>query len=199
MQQPACPNIAAVLARIPSGLFVLTSCHDDTRTGVLVEWVQQCSTEPPMVVVALRKGHPIEPLIRDSRFFGLCQLELADTLLRRKFEGVPDHGEDLFISLGTTTGPFGSPVLTRARAWLECELTRHFDLECDFEVYVGLVRAGEVHIDEREAESTSPEPAVSEPAGAADISAKGRKNGASPDAGAERSAASRLRSRRHSA
>lgn len=128
------------LSLIPSGDFVLTAAHDGCRSGALVHWVQRCADAPPMVVVALRKGHPIEPLIRDSRAFCLNLLADEDVLLRRKFEGSHTHGDDPFISLSATCAPSGSPVLLRARAYIDCEMMRHLDIESEFEVYIGLVR-----------------------------------------------------------
>lgn len=214
MQEPAPNSIASALAEIPSGLFVLTARHDESRTGVLVNWVQQCSHDPPMVIVVLRKGHPVEPLIRDSRVFALCQLDASDLLLRRKFDGIPDHGEDLFMSVPTTTGPLGSPVLERARAWVECELSRHVDLECDYEVYVGLVRAGGRMACSQATAPTTPapkaspalpaSPAATPPAKRADqdgrVAAKRRTTSAESVEKASRDASQRLRSRRrHSA
>ncbi len=131
---------ADVLTQIPNGLFVLTASHDDCRSGSLVRWVQQCAEAPPMVVVSMRKGQSIEPLIRDSRAFALCQLDPSEIFLRRKFEVPHNHGEDPFVSLPTTCAPSGSPVLLRARAFIDCELMRHLDIESDYELYIGLVR-----------------------------------------------------------
>ncbi|MFO0874851.1 MAG: flavin reductase [Phycisphaerales bacterium] len=129
-----------VLARIPNGAFVLTAAHEECRSGSLVRWVQQCADEPAMVVVAMRKGQPIEPLIRDSRAFCLNQLDSEEIFLRKKFEAAHPHGEDPFISLAVTTAPSGSPVLLRAAHYIDCELMRHLDIESDFEVYIGLVK-----------------------------------------------------------
>ena len=54
------------LRSIPNATYVLTCCHDQFRDGIITKWVQQCSTEPPMVVVAISKGRPIEPMLRDA-------------------------------------------------------------------------------------------------------------------------------------
>lgn len=131
---------ATPLSQIPSGFFVLTAAHEDCRSGSLVRWVQQCAEEPPMVVVAMHKGHPIEPLIRDSRAFCLNQLDSDEIFLRKKFESTHRNGEDPFISLTATAAPSGSPVLLRASSFIDCELMRHLDIESEYEVYIGLVR-----------------------------------------------------------
>ncbi len=74
-----------VVSQIPSGLFILTTACDGLRQGVLAMWVQRCAIEPPMVMVAIPKGQPVEPLILDSRGFALCQISVNDRFLLRKF------------------------------------------------------------------------------------------------------------------
>lgn len=135
-------DLSHVLGSIPRGQFVLTAAFDGARSGVLVEWVQQCAVEPPMVMTAIATGLPVIPLIRDSRSFALCQIAAQDRLLGRKFARVPEHGEDPFVALATSIAPSGSPIVQRALAWIDCELIRHVDLEADHGLYVGLVRAG---------------------------------------------------------
>ena len=142
------------MALIPAGTFVLTSSYAETRGGVIVRWVQAVSATPPLVVVAIEKGQPLSPVIRDSRRFGLCQLAPEDRVLRRLFE--PESSEsgrssnsridpvDPFLGLPTKTTANGVPILLKSLAWLECELTRHLDVEGNCELYIGLVHAGGV-------------------------------------------------------
>jgi flavin reductase (DIM6/NTAB) family NADH-FMN oxidoreductase RutF len=135
-------HLAQAIKRIPSGLFLLTAAYDGARSAVLVEWVQRCATSPPLVMAAVSTGLPVVPLIRDSRGFALCQLSEDDRFLARKFDNAPDHGDDPFDALPTISAPSGAPIVQRALAWLDCEVTRHIDLETDHGLYVGLVRAG---------------------------------------------------------
>ena len=135
-------ELPRALGQIPSGLFLLTSGYDGNRSGVLVNWVQQCATKPPMVIVAMAKGLPVEPLIRDSRAFALCQIAEDDRLLLRKFAQTPNTGEDPFVSIPTIEAPSGSPIVKRAVAYLDCKLIRHIDLETDHAIYVGQVHQG---------------------------------------------------------
>ena len=37
--------------------------------------------------------------------------------------------------------PSGSPLIDRALSFMDCEVTRHLELESDHRVYVGLVRS----------------------------------------------------------
>jgi flavin reductase (DIM6/NTAB) family NADH-FMN oxidoreductase RutF len=142
-----CKNMEHAFAQIPSGLFVLTSRYESTAAGVIVQWVQRCSLEPPMVMVGMQKGHMVEPLIRDSKAFGLCQLAAGDRFLQRKFATmkVSDDGqivEDQFMGVVTRCAVTGSPIIDRAISYLDCELARNVELECEYRLFVGHVLGG---------------------------------------------------------
>lgn len=167
-KQPAAPSsaattaattaasIAAAVDLIPTGAFVLTAAYGESRGGVIVRWVQRVSSSPHLVVVAIEKGQPLSPVIRDSRRFGLCQLGPEDRVLHRIFEAeradLPRHAQtsrmdmvDPFLGLPTRTTAAGVPILAKCQSWLECELTRHLDVEGNCELYIGLVHDGGVH------------------------------------------------------
>lgn len=135
---------ADALALIPAGSFILTAAYGESRGGVLARWVQQVSSGPPMVVVAIEKGQPLSPVIRDSRRFALCQLGHEDRVLRRMFEVERRDPLDPFLGLPTKLSPGGAPILLKAMSWLDCELTRHLDVEGNCELYIGLVHSGAV-------------------------------------------------------
>ncbi len=132
-------TVDGVISRIPSGLFILTTAHDGMRRGVLARWVQRCSIDPPMVMVAIPKGQPVEPLILDSRSFAMCQINGNDRLLVRKFSEAAERGEDPFVAISSRNAPSGSPLIDRATSYLDCEVIRHIELESDHRVYVGQV------------------------------------------------------------
>jgi len=121
--------------------FVMTSGYENDRAGTLVHWVSRAADEPPLVSVAVPKGHAIEPLIRDSRAFALCVIDPEDRRLRGAFAHAcaPDERSDPFDSLEVRALTTGSPVLARSPLVLDCEVVRHFDLEADHEFYVGQV------------------------------------------------------------
>jgi flavin reductase (DIM6/NTAB) family NADH-FMN oxidoreductase RutF len=155
-------NASEVMASIPHGAFILTAAHDGKRHGTLVRWLQPCSVEPPMVVFAMPKGQVVEPLIRDSRRFALCQVREGDRFLLRKFEpdtgedrsaesdrnapraGIIDHIEDPFVCLPMRLSPGGAPVIERALCYLDCEVTRQIETDGDHRIYVGLVTYAEI-------------------------------------------------------
>lgn len=134
-------RIASVLERVPWATWVMSSAHDDHRSGMIVRWVQRCADEPMLVSVSVKKCHSLEPLIRDSRAFALNLIDETDRYVLKKFDGfyAPDESGDLFDALETERWTTGSPILARARAGLDCRVVRHLDLEADCELYIGQV------------------------------------------------------------
>lgn len=137
--------IDQALALLGSGMYIMTAAHEDQRHGMRVLSVQQCSLEPRLIAVAAMKGHPIEPIIRDSHSFAVCKVDESQKLVLRKFSTEPGpEDEDPFDSFVVEKMRTGSPVLSRCLAILDCEVVRHFDLEADHEIFVGLVVAARV-------------------------------------------------------
>lgn len=137
---PNLPSVAEVLAAIPRSRFLLTSAFGDLRRGLVVEWVQQCGRQPPVVMVALPKGQPISPVIRDSRRFAISSIRPGDLLLEKLFAPGAAGDGDPFLGLPLESSSLGLPLLARVEGSLECEMIRHLDIESDCELYVGLVR-----------------------------------------------------------
>lgn len=154
-----------VLAKLRNGLFVLTARFEGKRAGVIVRSVQPAADQPPLVCVAVRKGHWIEPVIRDSHAFAVCKVAAGDGLMLRKFaETSRPRDGDPFDCVQTTRLVTGSPILSRAPLALDCEVVRHFDLEADHELYIGLVVA--CHLGARpelEGAELKPDQAVADP------------------------------------
>lgn len=147
--EPVPPSSLEAIALIPGGLFVMTSQFEDSRTGVLARSVQPAADEPLLVSVSVRRGHAIEPLIRDSHAFAICRVDPEDKLVRRLFDhdnaDEPEGQHDPFHALPCEALRTGSPILRRSIMALDCEVVRHFDLEADCELYVGQVVAAKIY------------------------------------------------------
>ncbi|MGD9789558.1 MAG: flavin reductase family protein [Phycisphaerales bacterium] len=131
----------AALDLLPSTLAVLCAGNDQRRTGLIVESALWIPTEPPTVAVALRAGHRIEPLIRDTRAFALCPIHAGDRLLLKRFGAGARESADPFDCFRVERLATGSPCLTRAQGAIDCELIRHIDLDMGMTMYVGRVLA----------------------------------------------------------
>ena len=138
-------NILDALGQLPTGVFGITSAFDGQRNGCLVRSVQACADEPLLVSVAVRKGHAVETLIRDSRNFAICRFDPSDKLCIRALKASGDHepefGHDPFATIAVMALVTGSPIPRRSLMALDCEVVRHFDLEADHELYIGEIKA----------------------------------------------------------
>lgn len=133
--------VEQVLARVPAGLFLMTAGHEGRTRGVLVNWVQQVSADPPIILIALSKGHDIVPIIQESHSFAVHQVAHDDKLILRKF-ATDTRDDDPLQGMEVLRRTTGSPILARTQAYLDCQLLRHLDIEGDHNLYIGLVRDG---------------------------------------------------------
>ncbi len=133
--------VGEAIGKIVSGVSILTAGEGDAGTGVLVSWVQQVSFDPPMVMVAVKKGRPIEKLIEASGKFAVSVLAEDDNDLMRHFSRGYEPGQDAFDGVATTVRATGTPVLGDALAFMDCELSTTCQAG-DHNLYIGQVVDG---------------------------------------------------------
>ena len=139
--------LSETLGLLPSGTYLMTAAYEGQRAGMVVSSVQRCCDDPALICVAARKGHAIDPLIRDSRGFAVGIVPEGDKMIPRKFRF--DHtavspviepvADDPFEAIPTSTMITGSPLLARCPVWFDCEISRRIDLEANYELFVGRV------------------------------------------------------------
>ncbi len=144
MNERTVQDARRAIGLIPCGMWVMTSAFEGRRAGVIVKSVSPCADEPMLLAVAAWKGHGIEPIIRDSHHFAVSLIEPEDRLLVRKFSGHLADQPEQFDTIATERLISGSPLLTRSRLGFDCEVIRHFDMEADHELYIGLVLGARV-------------------------------------------------------
>ena len=62
-------DVAKSLARIGTGLYVVTASNQDFRSAMVASWVSQASFEPLGLTVAVAKDRAIESLMQASECF----------------------------------------------------------------------------------------------------------------------------------
>jgi flavin reductase (DIM6/NTAB) family NADH-FMN oxidoreductase RutF len=144
---PVRAGIGRALARLPSGLYVLTVGRGEAATGMLASWVQQVGFEPPSLVVALRKGRPIEAQLRKEGAFCLAVIDEASKSLRSHFARGFEHGEPAFTRVATATSSLGVPYPTAAHAHLVCRVRGIADDWSDHAVVCAEVVGGDARLD----------------------------------------------------
>jgi len=131
------------LGRVPSGLFVMTAKHKDQEDAVLASWVNQCSFDPPAVMVALAVTRPARLLVEASGSFILNVLGKDSKELMKHFFKAPAPGASIFDGLKVSKGFHDIRILKDAVACIECEV-REQTAFGDHVMYVGEIVSGKM-------------------------------------------------------
>ena len=138
--------IATALGRVPSGLFVVTYLAGETECAMLASWVQQCSFEPPMLSLAVKKGRGLSEWLQEGAPFAVNILAdgqkelLAHFGKGRRLGELPDAEKRIGRHAGAT------PVLTEALAALHCEMAGRAT-PGDHHIFFGKIVAGKLQAD----------------------------------------------------
>jgi flavin reductase (DIM6/NTAB) family NADH-FMN oxidoreductase RutF len=133
-------QLAAVLGRLPSGLFVLSARRGDDDDGMLTSWVMQAGFEPPMISIALRKDRRLAGWLADGTPFVLNLLAEEQLSLVRHFGRQRAAGK-VFAGLPLHRTAAGLPALDGTVGYLECEPAGKID-SGDHCVFLARVQAG---------------------------------------------------------
>jgi len=137
-------DVDKALGRISGGLYIITATKGDVSSAMLASWVNQASFKPLGFSVAVAKDRAIESLMPVGDRFVLNVLEennyqkLMKHFLKRFLPGA-----DRFEGVKTQTAQNGSPILTEALAYMECEVNSRMDCGDHWLVY-STVYAGRV-------------------------------------------------------
>ncbi len=113
-------SLATALARIPSGLFIVTWRDDSTDHGMLASWVMQAGFSPPAVTVAVAPGRELLAAIDRGLPFVINILGDTQRPLLGRFGRPAATGEDPFADLVVRRTADKTPVLAESAGWLEC-------------------------------------------------------------------------------
>ncbi|KAJ9517153.1 hypothetical protein QJQ45_009091 [Haematococcus lacustris] len=121
-------GIAKALARISSGLYVVTAAHNNARSAMIASWVSQASFEPLGLSIAVAKDRAIESLMQVGDSFVL------NTLGEDNYNDIMKHflkrfspGADRFEGVEWFPAKNNCPVLKQAIAYMECKVVSRME------------------------------------------------------------------------
>ncbi|MBD2294350.1 flavin reductase [Anabaena sphaerica FACHB-251] len=122
-------NMEKALGRISSGLYIVTAKKGDVSGAMIASWVTQASLQPLGFTIAVAKDRAIDSLLQIGDRFVLNVLEEGNYQdLKKHFLKRLHPGADRFAGVKTQTAKNGSPILTDALAYMECEVVT--SMEC---------------------------------------------------------------------
>jgi flavin reductase (DIM6/NTAB) family NADH-FMN oxidoreductase RutF len=114
--------LMTAIGRIPSGLFILTFRHGKRETAMLASWVQQCSFEPPRVVIAINQKRYVLEWLTPGAAIGVSVLGEGQKELMAHFGKGFEPGEPAFEGIEVERPGDGAPLLKAAHAVLDCRV-----------------------------------------------------------------------------
>ncbi|MBI1900299.1 MAG: flavin reductase family protein [Planctomycetia bacterium] len=130
-----------IMGHFATGVTVVgTALDDGTTWGMTANAVTSLSLDPPLVLVAVDKGSQTAKNLQASGRFAISILSAAQEAISRRFAG---DGPRDFSGLATKTSVTGSPILSDAIAWIDCEVSEILP-GGDHDIYLGRVVAGDM-------------------------------------------------------
>jgi flavin reductase (DIM6/NTAB) family NADH-FMN oxidoreductase RutF len=110
------------LRMLSNGVYVLTTCLEDTFHAASVTWVTQVSFQPPLLTVALKKNSRLADAVRRAHRFALNILDEGQQDLAEHFlqHFTAPAGSTSLGNVAFRTGPARCPLLVDSLGWLEC-------------------------------------------------------------------------------
>lgn len=118
-----------VLWSLPYGLYIVGARSGDRRNGMTLNWATQVAFEPKLVGIGVEKTAFTHELISQGGTFTLCTIDQEDRSIVRKFTKPVEVDLDAMTlnGYGFREGITGTPILTQAVAWLDCEVRQTVD------------------------------------------------------------------------
>lgn len=122
-ESPESKSLVAALGRIPSGLFILTFRHGKQETAMLASWVQQCSFEPPQVVIAMNEKRFVLDWLEKGAPITINILGEGQKDLLSHFGKGFEPNQPAFDGIRIERSDVSAPSLRDAHAVLDCRVT----------------------------------------------------------------------------
>jgi len=137
-------DLDKALGRISGGLYIITAQKADVSGAMLASWVTQASFKPLGLTIAVAKDRAIESMMHTGDKFVLNVLEEGNyqTLMRHFLKRFAP-GADRFAGVKTQPATNGSPILTDALAYMECQVVSRMELS-DHHIVYAIVDNGRV-------------------------------------------------------
>ncbi|MBE9239126.1 diflavin flavoprotein [Anabaena aphanizomenioides LEGE 00250] len=137
-------NMEKALGRISSGLYIVTAKKGEISGAMMASWVAQASFQPLGFTISVAKDRAIDNLLQIGDRFVINVLEEGNYQdLKKHFLKRLLPGADRFAGVKTQTAKNGSPILTDALAYMECEVVSK--IECsDHWILYCIVEDGKV-------------------------------------------------------
>ena len=132
------PQIKKALDLLTHGVYIIGVKYGTQINGMTAAWVNQVSSQPPMVSVAIGKTHYTSELISKAKSFSVNILSPNQMELARKCGFISGKNQDKLQEEEITYQATGAPILTNCAAYLECNLAQQIEVG-DHILFIGTI------------------------------------------------------------
>jgi flavin reductase (DIM6/NTAB) family NADH-FMN oxidoreductase RutF len=134
------------LRRIPYGVYIIGVRSDGEMNAMAASWVTQCSFDPPLLMVAIRKDSHTYDLIQHARTFSLNLIDKHNQQIVRTLEKPFHFMRNKIEQVEHIEVGDGSPILQEAFAYVECNVRDIYE-PGDHALVIGQVTHADVRED----------------------------------------------------
>lgn len=126
--EPSASAFRAVMSRFATGVSVMTTLADGEPHGMTANAVSSLSLDPLLVLVCVEREAEMAQRVERGGVFALSFLPASAKDLSDRFaDAERPGGRAQFDGVRTASHVTGSPVLTDALAWVDCEVYASHD------------------------------------------------------------------------
>jgi len=131
-------EIKEVIDLLTHGVYVIGVKYKSRINGMTAAWVNQVSSQPPMISVAIGKSHYTSELIPKAKSFSVNILSSDQIEVARKCGFVSGRNQNKLREEELTYQATGAPILSNCTAYLDCKL--YYQIEVgDHILFIGTV------------------------------------------------------------
>jgi flavin reductase (DIM6/NTAB) family NADH-FMN oxidoreductase RutF len=134
-------TLVALFRRITAGVYVVGVAHGEQRNAFTAAWLIQASFDPLLLALSINPGHASYGLLKAGGSFTVNVLHEADLDVARHFGTHSGREGDKLAGIAWHPGRSGAPILARALAYFECQVTGSVPAG-DHEIVLGRVIDG---------------------------------------------------------
>ena len=116
-------DIAKVLKKFEYGVYVVTMGKGQEGNAFTASWLTQCSSEPPMIALAVHNKHQSNPRIKKAGAFAVNLIEQGQDGVAKTYYGPAESGYDKLQGTSVTSSPVThSPLIPGSCGYLDCQI-----------------------------------------------------------------------------
>ncbi len=116
-------DIAKVLRKFEYGVYVVTMGKGQAGNAFTASWLTQCSSEPPMVALAVNNSHQSTPILQKSKAFAVNLIAEGQDGVAKAYYGPAESGYNKLDGTSVTDSPVTkSPLILGNCGYLDCEI-----------------------------------------------------------------------------